>query len=329
MTHLPTTRRAALGMSAAALLLPTSFGAHASAWPNRPIKLVVPGQAGSGMDIFARMLQVPLQAALKQPVVIDNKAGANSLIGNEAVARSAPDGYTFLFTPSSSIVLNPIVQRKMPYDTLKDLLPVAQVGESGILLIAHPSTGFKSLQDLVRHAKANPGVLAYGSWGSGSSGHLAMEGIKAHFGIDMPHVPYKGTAALLNDLLGNNISVAFTDIASPVPHVRSGKLAALAATGSRRCPALPNLPTVSEQGYPFNADGWYGMFAPARTPAAIVQRMNAEINKVLATEDTVQRFLELNMPSPPIKTPEQFASTVTSDLALWQNMAKGVNLKLD
>lgn len=329
MTTFPTTRRKALGMGAAALLLPVAFAARASNWPSRPIKLVVPGQAGSGMDIFARMLQVPLQTALKQPIVIDNKAGANSLIGNDAVAKAAPDGHTFLFTPSSSIVLNPIVQRKMPYDTLKDLLPVAQVGQSGILLIAHPSTGFKSLQDVVRHAKANPGTLAYGSWGSGSSGHLAMEGIKEHFGIDMPHVPYKGTAALLNDLLGNNISVAFTDIASPVPHVRSGKLTALAATGSRRCPALPNLPTVSEQGYPFNADGWYGVFAPARTPADIVQRMNTEINKVLASEDTIQRFLELNMPTPPLKTAAQFASTVASDLSTWQNMAKGVNLKLD
>jgi tripartite-type tricarboxylate transporter receptor subunit TctC len=329
MNHLPTTRRKALGMGAAALLLPTAFGAHASTWPHRPIKLVVPGQAGSGMDLFARMLQVPLQTALKQPIVIDNKAGANSLIGNDAVAKAAPDGYTFLLTPSSSIVLNPIVQRKMPYDTLKDLLPVAQVGQSGILLVAHPSTGFKSLQDLVRHAKANPGKLAYGSWGSGSSGHLAMEGIKDHFGLDMPHVPYKGTAALLNDLLGNNITVAFTDIASPVPHVRSGKLTALAATGSRRCPALPNLPTVSEQGYPFNADGWYGVFAPARTPADIVQRMNTEINKVLATEETVQRFLELNMPAPPLKTAAQFTSTVSSDMAIWQSMAKGVNLTLD
>lgn len=329
MNRYTTTRRNALGMGAAALLLPTAFGAHASTWPNRPIKLVVPGQAGSGMDLFARMLQVPLQNALKQPIVIDNKAGANSLIGNDAVAKAAPDGYTFLLTPSSSIVLNPIVQRKMPYDTLKDLLPIAQVGQSGILLVANPSTGFKSLQDLVRHAKANPGKLAYGSWGSGSSGHLAMEGIKDHFGIDMAHVPYKGTAALLNDLLGNNITVAFTDIASPVPHVRSGKLTALAATGSRRCPALPNLPTVSEQGYPFNADGWYGVFAPARTPADIVQRMNAEINKVLATEETVQRFLELNMPTPPLKTAAQFASTVSSDMAIWQNTAKGVNLTLD
>ena len=135
MNPYTTTRRNALGMGAAALLQPTAFGAHASNWPNRPIKLVVPGQAGSGMDIFARMLQVPLQTALKQPIVIDNKAGANSLIGNESVARAAPDGYTFLFTPSSSIVLNPIVQRKMPYDTLKDLLPVAQVGHR------HPLTG--------------------------------------------------------------------------------------------------------------------------------------------------------------------------------------------
>lgn len=329
MNHLHTTRRTAIGMGASVLLLPTAFDARAAGWPNRPIKFVVPGQAGSGMDIFARMLQVPLQNALMQPIVIENKAGANSLIGNDAVARSAPDGHTFLFTPSSSIVLNPILQPKMPYDTLKDLLPVAQVGQAGILLVAHPSTGFKSLQDMVGYTNANPGELAYGSWGSGSTGHLAMEGIKAHFDLEMPHVRFKGTAALLSDLLSKNIRVAFTDIASPVPYVRSGKLVALAVTGARRCPALPNLATISEQGYPFNAEGWYGMFAPARTPADIVRRMNDEVNKILSTEGIRRRFASRNMHVPPIKTSAQFANTVASDLMRWQNMAKSVNLKLD
>jgi len=325
MNILHFTRRALLG----ALLPLLATAAQADNWPSRPIKLVVPGPAGSGMDIYARMLQAPLQTALKQPVVIDNKAGANSIIGNDAVAKSAPDGYTFLLTPSSSIALNPIVQPKMPYDTLKDLLPVAQVGQSGILLIATPATGFKTLADLVQYAKANPGKLSYGTWGSGSSGHLAMEGIKLHYGLDMPHVPYKGTAPLVSDLLAGNISVAFTDIASPVPHVKAGKLVAIGATGSRRAPALPELATVSEQGYKFDADGWYGVFAPAGTPADIVRRVNEEINKILATEEMKLKFNSQNMPAPPLKSADQFTATVRSDVALWQGLAKAVNLKVD
>ena len=329
MTRLNRSRRTALALAGALLMAASAWADAPANWPNRPIKLVVPGPPGSGMDIYARMLQAPLQAAFKQPVVIDNKAGANSIIGNDAVAKSAPDGYTFLLTPSSSIALNPIVQPKMPYDTLKDLLPVAQIGQSGILLIAHPSTGFKSLQDLVQYARANPGKLSYGTWGNGSSGHLAMEGIKLHYGLDMPHVPYKGTAPLVTDLLANNISVAFTDIASPVPHVRAGKLNAIGATGSRRAPALAELATVSEQGYKFDADGWYGVFAPAGTPTEIVRRMNEEINKILATDEMRQKFQGQNMPAPPLKSAEQFSATVRADVTLWQGLAKAVNLKID
>lgn len=315
----------------AAASLPWLVTAHAQTadWPNKPVRLVVAGPAGAGMDIFARLLAAPLGVALKTPIVVENKAGANSLIGNDTVAKAAPDGYTFLFTPSSAIAINPIVQPKMPYDTLKDLLPVAQVGAGGILLMATPSSGFKSLADMVRFAKANPGKLTYGTWGNGSTGHLAMEGIKAHYGLDMPHVAYKGTAAVVNDLLGDTIKIAFTDIASPIPHIRAGKLVAIGATGSGRGPALPDVPTVSEQGYKFDADGWYGVFAPAGTPLTIVRRMNDEINRILATEDMRQKFMSQNMLSPPIKNADQFAATVKSDLELWQTLAKGINLKLD
>ena len=322
-------RRRHLTVLGALLLSAPAWANPAADWPARPIKLVVPGPAGAGMDIFARMLQAPLQAALKQPVVIDNKPGANSLIGNDAVAKAAPDGYTFLFTPSSAIALNPLVVAKMPYDTQRDLLPVAQIGQSGFLMLAHPSTGFKTMQDMVQFAKANPGKLAYGTWGTGSSGHLAMEGLKQQFSVDMTHIPFKGSAALINDMMGNTISVGFADIASPVPHVRAGRLVALGVTGSRRAPALPDLPTVAEQGYKFDADGWYGVFAPAGTPMDIVRRMNAEINKLLATEDMRQKFIAQNMPAPPIKSAEQFAATVRSDIALWQGLAKGINLKAD
>lgn len=327
MSALPLRRRTLLG----GVLLATALGAQAQTgdWPSKPIKLVVAGPAGAGMDIFARMLAAPLQAALKTPIVVDNKAGANSLIGNDAVAKSAPDGYTFLFTPSSAIAINPIVQPKMPYDTLKDLLPVAQVGAGGILLMTSPDTGFKNLADMVAYAKANPGKLLYGTWGNGSTGHLAMEGIKAHYGLDMPHVPYKGTAAVVNDLLAGNLKIAFTDIASPIPHIRAGKLVAIGATGSGRGPALQDVPTVSEQGYKFSADGWYGVFAPGGTPMPIVRRMNEEINKILATDEMKQKFMQQNMLAPTTKSAEQFAATVRSDIEMWQALAKTAKLKIE
>jgi tripartite-type tricarboxylate transporter receptor subunit TctC len=299
------------------------------AWPARPIRLVVPGPPGAGSDIFARLLSIPLGEALKQPVLVDNKAGANGLIGNDTVAKAAHDGYTILLSPSSAIAINPIIQPKMPYDALKDLQPVAQVGSAGVLLVAHPSTGFKSLADLVRHAKAHPDKLAYGSWGSGSTGHLVMEGIKAQYGLAMPHVPYKGVSPLVNDLLGNTIGVGFVDIASPVPQIRAGKLTALGCTGSARGPALPELATLSEQGYKFDADGWYGIFAPAGTPRETVLRLNQEVNRILATDDTVQKFAAQNMPRPPIKSADEFAATVRRDIAAWQELARVAQLKID
>jgi tripartite-type tricarboxylate transporter receptor subunit TctC len=328
MIHTSISRRTLLAGTAAFALQ-----AHASSttgnWPARTIRLVVPGPAGSGMDIFGRLLAVNLQEALRQTVVVDNKPGANSLIGTDNVAKAQADGYTLLLSPSSAIAINPIIQAKMPYDTEKDLLPVAQVGSAGVLLVAHPSTGFKNLGDLVRYVKAQPNKLVYGSWGSGSTGHLAMEGIKAHYGLQMEHVPFKGVAPLVTDLLGNNISVGFTDIASPVPHIRAGKLNALGCTGSARGPALPEVTTLYEQGFRFDMNGWYGVFAPAGTPPEVVQRLNQEINRILATDDVIKKFALQNMAKPPIKSVEQFATTVKQDVAVWQNLAKVAKLRVD
>ena len=322
------TRRAAIAVGLMAL----AGQLHAQGtggWPNKMIRVVVPGSPGSGMDIYARMLVEPLGAALKQTIIVDNRTGANSIIGNDAVAKAAPDGYTLLLTPSSSIAINPLLQQKMPYDTEKDLLPVAQIGASGILLVAHPSLGVKNLKDLIAYAKANPTKAAYGTWGNGSSGHLVGEGVKHEYKLDMLHVPYKGTTPLVQDLLGGQIKVAFTDIASPVPHIKAGKLIALGVSGSRRAPATPDVPTLAEQGYNFDADGWYGVFAPAHTPMPIVHRLNAEINKILATDAMQQQFASQNMVKPPIKTAEQFAATVKSDIATWQKLARDINLKID
>ena len=321
-------RRTAL--AGIALLASAGTFAQSGDWPARqPIRLVIPGPPGGAMDIYARLIQVPLQNALNQTLVLDFKPGANSIIGIDAVAKAAPDGYTLVMAPSSAIAINPVILPKMPFDVKTDLVPVAQMGAAGILLVSNPTTGFKNLQDMVAYAKANPGKLAYGPWGNGSTGHLVMEGIKAHYGLDMPHIPYKTTAQEITDLLGNTLSVAFTDIASPIPHIRSGKLVALGATGSARGPALPDLQTVSEQGFKFDSDGWFGIFAPAGTPPAVVARLNQEIGKAVALEEVRQRFNQQNMAIPPHKSAAQFAAAVRSDIDLWQSLAKKANLKMD
>lgn len=311
------------------VLLGTGIGALASpdTWPDRPIRMVVAGSSGAGGDIFARLIADPLSKALKQPIVVEPKAGANGLIACDAVAKAAADGYTLLFAPSSSILLNPVIHAKMPYDTDKDLVPVTQVGAAGILLVANPSTGFKNLADMVAYAKANPGKLAYGSWGTGSSGHLAMEGIKAHYGLDMPHAPYKTLMGEVTDLLSNQISVGFTDIQSPIPHMRAGRLVGLGQTGSQRWPATQDLPTLAEQGYKFEADGWYGVFAPAGTPQAIVDRLNAEINRLQKTDAVRQKIEAQNMVVPPARNAAQFALAIKKDAAIWQGIARTTNLK--
>lgn len=318
------TRRTVLAASLATL---TTRSFAQAAWPDRPIRFIVAGPAGGGNDVFARMLAQQVSTSLKQSVVVENRPGANGLIGNDAVAKAPKDGYTYLFTASSSIAINPLVIAKMPYDTERDLTPVAQMGAGGILLMSNPASGLKTFQDMVRFAKANPGKLSYGTWGNGSTGHLVMEGIKQAYGLDMPHVPYKSTAAEVMDLLSDNLRIAFTDIASPLPHIRSGKLVALGATGSARGPALPELPTLAEQGYKFDAEGWFGIFAPGGTPAPIVQRMNEELNKAMGTPEMRQRFADQNMLLPPAKSAEQFAATVRGDIQRWQGLAKAINLK--
>jgi tripartite-type tricarboxylate transporter receptor subunit TctC len=317
-------------LACASMLTTLGTKAQTIEWPTRQsIRLVIPGPPGGAMDIFAKLVQVPLQNALNQSIVMDFKPGANSLIGLDALVKAAPDGYTIAIAPSSAISINPLMIAKMPFDVNTDLVPVAQMGTGGILLMTNPNTGFKSLKDMVAYAKANPGKLAYGSWGNGSTGHLVMEGIKAHFGLDMPHVPYKTTALEVTDLMGNNLSIAFTDNASPLPHIKSGKLIALATTGASRAPALPDLPTVTEQGYKFDSVGWFGIFAPAGTPATIIARLNQEIGKAMSLEETKNRFTQQNMAIPPHKNAAQFASTVKADIEIWQSLAKKANLKPD
>ena len=320
-------KRRTLLMSSFVLGAGFKASANTGNWPARPIRIVVAGSAGAGGDIFARLIATPLQKILKQPVVVEPKPGANGLIACDTVAKAAGDGYTFLFAPSSAILINPVIHAKMPYNTEKDLIPVTQVGAAGILLVTNPSTGFKNLADMVAYAKANPGKLAYGSWGTGSSGHLAMEGIKARYGLEMAHVPYKTLVSEVTDLIANNISVGFTDIQSPIPHMRSGRLVGLGQTGSQRWPATQDLPTLSEQGFKFDADGWYGVFAPAGTPTEIIDRLNDEINRLQATGEVRQKIEGQNMIVPVSRSAKQFAASIKNDAAIWQGLANAADLK--
>jgi len=325
-------RRTLLAASAALTLaaaLCSSSAAADEAWPTRPIRLVVASGAGSGTDIFARLFAEHLGKVLKQPLVVDNKPGATGIIGNASVAKAKPDGYTLLFTYAASVVINATLQPTMPYDALKDLTPVAQVGSGGNLLVVSPNLPVHDIKELVAYVRSQPDGLDYASWGVGSGGHLTMEALKAQSGMKLRHVPYKTVSQILTDMQGGVIRIAFVDSSSPLPMVQAGKLRPIAVSGTRRAPALPTLPTMTEQGYPFHADSWYGLFAPAGTPAPIVQRLNAEINQAMSSPALRERFLSYNMGTPPLKTPQQFADTVRADVRMWGDVIRTANVKPD
>ncbi|MGH8784181.1 MAG: Bug family tripartite tricarboxylate transporter substrate binding protein [Cupriavidus necator] len=318
-------------LAAAASLLPyTSATAAEESWPAaRPIRMVIPGGAGAGTDIFARLIGARLGQALNQTIVYDNKPGANGIIGNDIAAKAAPDGYTILISNASSVAVNPAIQPKLPYQTLRDLLPIAQIGSGGVLLVVTPDVRVKDMNGLVKYVKSNPDNLVYGTWGIGSTGHLSMEAIREKAGLKITHVPYKSMGQVLTDLQGGTLKIAFVDAASPLPLIKAGRLVPLGITGSHRAPALPAVPTMQEQGYNLGADGWYGLFAPAGTPQAVVQRLNAEINRILAAPGVFPVFANWNMSTPPIKTPAEFAQTIREDIEQWRAIARTAQVTLD
>lgn len=301
----------------------------ADTWPSRPIRLVVASSAGSGTDLFARVIAERLGKRLGQTVVVDNKPGATGIIGVDAVAKAAPDGYTLLFTYAASVVINHTLQPKVPYDALRDLAPVAQVGEGGNFLVVTPDFPARNLREFVAAVKARPDAYDYGSWGIGSGGHLTMEALKMQAGLRMRHVPYKAVGQVLNDLQGGMIKVAFVDTSSSLPLIRSGKIRALAISGSRRGSVSPEVPTMREQGYPFDTNSWYGLFAPAGTPAPIVKRLNAEINGMLGDPQIRERFALMNMANPPAKSSEAFAATIRDDIKVWGEIIRANGVTVD
>lgn len=324
----PFTRRRILG-GIAALAAPITASAQA-AWPTQPVKVVIAGPAGSGTDITARVITDALSRKFGQPFVPDNRGGANGMIATEMVAKAPKDGYTLLFTYAAAQVVNQSLYPKVNYDGAKDFAAVAQVGAGGNVLVVPPSMPVKDLQEFVKYAKAQPpGALAYGSWGIGSGGHLSMEALNQKAGLSLRHIPYKGTAPMLTDLIGGQIQVAFSSTATAIPMMQAGRLKALAYSAPTRTSILPELKTMSEQGVPFDLVAWYGVFAPAGTPAHIVQAINQEINRFLQAPESAEKLKSVGLSDWPIKTPEQFAETVRADIRGWGDVVRLGNIKAE
>jgi tripartite-type tricarboxylate transporter receptor subunit TctC len=310
------------------LLAFASGAAVAQAYPNRPIHIVAPFPAGGGYDFLARLAGAEMTKTFGQPVVVENKSGANGNIGTDFVAKSAPDGYTLLMGGNSPLALNVGLYPKLPYDPAKDFETISRVATQPNLLAANPKLPVKSVAELVKYAKANPGKVTYGSNGNGSPQHLAAELLKRMAGIDLVHVPYKGAAPTAQALLAGEVAIAFNIILLPLPHVQSGRLTGLAVASSHRSPLAPALPTMAELGYPIDIDTWYGLVAPAGTPKDVIAKLNAETVRIVGLpelkEKTRSQGIELGG-----STPEEFAAFLRADIAKWSKAIREMNITID
>ncbi len=319
----------AVRISAGAALALFALYAHAQTYPSKPIRIVVPLAAGGPGDVLARAVAQKLTESIGQQVVVDNRVGANTNIGNEAVAKSAPDGYTLLMS-ASTLTINPSLYANLPYDAIKSFAPVTLVATTPLVLVVHPSLPVKSVKDLIALAKARPAQLLYGSAGNGSVLHLAGEMLNSMAEIKIVHVPYKGVTNAFSDLLGGQISLMFPGAPIALPQVQAGKLRALAVTSDKRSAAAPALPTVAEAaGLPgYEVSVWYGVLAPAGTPPAVVNRLHAELVKIVQSPDVATRFAALGA-EPLHNTPEQFAAFLKSDLVKWTKVVRDSGAKID
>lgn len=312
---------------ALALGLAWAGAADAQTWPTKPIRYIVPYPAGGNTDITGRLIGQKLSEALGQPIVIDNLPGAGANIGAAAAARAAPDGYTLFQGTGSTHGINSALFPKLPFDPVKDFVPIVLLVESPLFLVVNPDLPVKSVPELVAYAKAHPGKLSFSSVGNGSAHHLAGELLKLRAGLDMVHIPYRGSAPALQDLMGGQIQLAFD--ATALQLVREGRLRALAVASTRRWPSAPDIPAMSEVGFSdFEVGGWFALFAPAGTPRPIVDRINGEVNRILALAPVQQRLREIGL-EPLGGTPEQLAKHVATELAKWPAIVKASGARLE
>ena len=320
------TRLSALAAFAVAA---TGGVAHAQPYPTKPVRLVVTSPPGGSQDFLARLLAQALTPALGQQVVVDNRTGASGVIGIDFVARAAPDGYTLLLGAAGPIAIVPALKPSLPFDPLRDFAPITMVASGPFAIVVHPSVPAKSLKELIAIAKAKPRSLNYGSSGAGASPHLAAELLKSMAQIDLVHIPYKGVGPALTDLIGGQIDLMLADVHLVLPHVKAGKLRALAVTSRGRSAVMPEAPTVSEAGVPGYAAGtWFGMLAPAATSPEVVGRLNGEIGKILGAASLRERLSTQGI-EPHASTPGEFGAHLKSEIEKWRRVVKVASIKLE
>ncbi|MEA3153515.1 MAG: hypothetical protein QOK44_1104 [Betaproteobacteria bacterium] len=317
--------------SAAAVLVAASAAAHAQSaapYPVRPIRIVVPQSAGASTDLTARLIGQKLNVVFGQPVIVDNRPGAGSIIGTDLVAKATPDGFTLLVV-ASSITLNPTLHKNLPFDPVRDLAPITQLSSFPNMLDVHPAVPVKTVKDLIALAKAKPRGINYGSSGTGTGTHLSAELFKYMTGVDMVHVPYKGGGPAVQALLGGQVQLNFATIVSVLPHVRGGKLRAVAVTTAKRSPSAPDVPTIAESGVPgYDHGPWNGFLAPAKTPRTVIARLNEEVARILHTPET--RAVFTNEGAEPVgNKPEEFGAIIRDETAKWAKVIRAAGIKAD
>jgi tripartite-type tricarboxylate transporter receptor subunit TctC len=308
----------------------SGFPAWAQTWPAKPIRWISPFAPGGGADFTSRALAQKLGPALGQQVLIDNRGGAGGMVGVDLAAKSAPDGYTLVLGTIGPIAINPSLYAKMPYNPARDLAPISQAAVAINVLVVHPSLPVRSVKELIALAKARPGELNYGSSGPGAADHLAGELFNNLAGVKIVHVPYKGGAPAMLDLVAGNVQIIFSTVSTARGMIDARRVRAVAIAGSRRFELMPQLPTVAEAGLAgFATDNWYGVFAPAGTPAPIIERLHAEVVKALAAPDLKQQLLELGIVATASATPAAFGTYIAAETAKWAKVVRAAGIKAE
>lgn len=304
-------------------------GLSQGSYPDRPIRLVVPFSPGGVTDTSGRVIAESLSKRLGQQVFVENKPGASGNIGTQAVATAAPDGYTLVLAFDGTMVINPFVFASVPFNTLKDFVPVGKVGDATLIIVANPAFPAKTLQELIAVSKKDPKGVAYGTSGVGGTPHIAGELLNQRTGSNLVHIPYKGGGQAMGDALGGNIPTVFTAVAGAMPHLKSGKLVPIAVSSRTRSPSLPNTPTFIESGVPdFDVSSWVGILAPAKTPHTIIERLNRELNAALKDPEVVEKLAGMGITATP-GTPEQFTEQMNGDLAKYGQVVKAAGIKAE
>lgn len=314
--------------AAAAILACAMASAWGQAYPTKPIRIVAPSTPGDAPDVIARLVADKLSVALGQQVVVDNKPGAGGVVGSESVAKSAPDGYTLIMGNAGSHGINAAVYSKLPYDIQRDFAPVSQVAIAPNVMVVNPAVPANTVAEFIAYAKAQPGKLSYASGGNGSSAHMSMELFKAMAGVDIQHIPYKGSSPALTDLIGGQVAVFIGNMPPTVPHIKAGKLRALAVTTRARSALMPELPTIGDTLPGYETVAWFGVLAPAGTPPDIVNKLSVEIGKIARSPEMREKLVAMGA-EPVGGTPDEFKAVIDRDIAKWKPLAQKVGIRVD